>query len=82
MVSESRNGLELLIRIANFLGTALLVAGAGFGIYYVAAGNYVDESGILVEEFWALGLAWFFVIGSVFMAATGLILRLIGRRQT
>jgi len=81
MVVESRSGRELLIRIANFLGTAFLVAGAGFGIYYVAAGNYVDESGTLIEEFWALGLAWFFVLGSVFMATLGLILRLVARRR-
>lgn len=82
MASESRRGLVLFIRIANFLGTTFLVAGVGFGIYYVAAGNYIDESGALIEEFWALGLAWFFVLGSVFMATLGLILRLVARRRT
>ena len=82
MASESRRGLELFIRIANFLGTAFLFAGVGFGIYFVAAGNYIDESGTLIEEFWALGSAWIFILASVFMAMLGLVLRLVTRRRT
>ena len=82
MASESRSGLELLIRIASFLGTTFLIIGAGLGVYFMAAGSYVDESGALIEEFWALGLAWFFVLGSVFMATLGLILRLLVRRRS
>ena len=74
--------LRRLTRATDLLGTIFLIVGVGLGIYYVAAGSYVDESGALIEEFWALGSAWIFILSSVSMAATGLILRLISRRRT
>jgi nitrate reductase gamma subunit len=73
--------LRRLTRATDLLGTIFLIFGAVLGVYYVAAGSYVDESGALIEEFWALGSAWIFILSSIFMAATGLILRLISRRQ-
>ena len=35
-------------------------------VYYNLSPNYVDEQGVLVEKFWALGLASFGLVGSVF----------------
>ena len=34
-------------------------------IYYNLSPNYVDEQGVLVEQFWAAGLASFGLTGSV-----------------
>ena len=34
-------------------------------LYYNLSPNYVDEQGFLVEEFWAIGLASFGLVGSV-----------------
>jgi hypothetical protein len=41
----------------NYWLSGLLVS-LGFGLmaYFVVVGSYVDESGYLVEEFWAWGL--------------------------
>jgi nitrate reductase gamma subunit len=72
--------LRRLTRATDLLGTIFLLVGVGLGIYYVAAGSYVDESGALIEEFWALGSAWIFVLASVFMAMLGLVLRLVARK--
>jgi len=34
-------------------------------LYYNVAPSYVDEQGFLIEEFWAIGLASFGLLGSV-----------------
>ena len=43
-----------------------VVASLALLVYYNLSPNYVDEQGVLVEEFWALGLASFGMVGSVF----------------
>jgi len=43
----------------------LIVASVGLLIYYNLSPNYVDENGLLVEEFWALGLASFGLMGAI-----------------
>lgn len=43
----------------------VIVASVGLLIYYNLSPNYVDENGWLVEEFWALGLASFGIVGSL-----------------
>jgi len=35
-------------------------------LYYNLQPNHVDEQGLLIEEFWAMGLASFGLVGSVF----------------
>ena len=43
----------------------MIVASVGLLIYYNLSPNYVDENGWLIEEFWALGLASFGIVGSL-----------------
>ena len=80
---QSRNLAEVIIKVVNLLGTLALVLGVSLGIYYVASGgSSVDDSGLLVEEFWALALSWFFVLSSVALAAIGLLMRLIRNKRS
>ncbi|MBT5088732.1 MAG: DUF3955 domain-containing protein [Micrococcales bacterium] len=43
----------------------VIVASVGLLIYYNLSPNYVDENGWLIEEFWALGLASFGLVGAI-----------------
>ena len=43
----------------------VIVASVGLLIYCNLSPNYVDENGWLIEEFWALGLASFGIVGSL-----------------
>ena len=43
----------------------VIVASVGLLIYYNLSPNYVDENGWLIEEFWALALASFGIMGAV-----------------
>ena len=80
---QNRNLAEVIIKAVNLLGTLALVLGASLGIYYVASGgSTVADSGLLVEEFWALALSWFFVLSSVALAAIGLLMRLIRNKRS
>ena len=82
-MGQNRNPTEVIIKAVNLLGTLALVLGVSLGIYYVASGgSRVDDSGLLVEEFWALGLSWFFVLSAVALAAIGLLLRLLRNRRS
>ena len=80
---QNRNLAEVIIKAVNLLGTLALVLGLSLGIYYVASGgSEVDESGLLVEEFWALALSWVFVLSSVALATIGLLLRLLRNKRS
>ena len=80
---QNRNLAEVIIKAVNLLGTLALVLGVSLGIYYVASGgSRVDDSGLLVEEFWALALSWFFVLSSVALAAIGLLMRLVRNKRS
>ena len=80
---QSRNLVEVIIKAVNLLGTLALVLGVSLGIYYVASGGSgVDDSGLLVEEFWALALSWFFVLSSVALATIGLLMRLVRNKRS
>ncbi|MGA1201078.1 MAG: DUF3955 domain-containing protein [Aquiluna sp.] len=82
-MGQNRNLAEVIIKAVNLLGTLALVLGVSLGIYYVASGgSTVDDSGLLVEEFWALALSWFFVLSSVALAAIGLLMRLLRNRRS
>ncbi len=43
----------------------VIVASVGLLIYYNLSPNYVDENGWLIEEFWALALANFGILGAI-----------------
>ena len=82
-MGQSRNLSEVIIKAVNLLGTLALVLGVSLGIYYVASGgSSVDDSGLLVEEFWALALSWGLVLSSVALAAIGLLLRLLRNKRS
>jgi len=82
-VRQNRNLAEVIIKAVNLLGTLALVLGVSLGIYYVASGgSSVDDSGLLVEEFWALALSWVFVLSSVALATIGLLLRLLRNKRS
>jgi len=82
-VRQNRNLAEVIIKAVNLLGTLALVLGVSLGIYYVASGgSSADDSGLLVEEFWALALSWFFVLSSVALAAIGLLMRLVRNKRS
>ncbi|MGA1767802.1 MAG: DUF3955 domain-containing protein [Aquiluna sp.] len=82
-MGQNRNLAEVIIKAVNLLGTLALVLGVSLGIYYVASGgSTVDDSGLLVEEFWALALSWFFVLSSVALAAIGLLMRLVRNKRS
>ena len=82
-MGQNRNPTEVIIKAVNLLGTLALVLGVSLGIYYVASGgSTVDDSGLLVEEFWALALSWFFILSAVALAAIGLLLRLLRNRRS
>lgn len=53
--------------------------------YYGASGSYVAEDGLLVEEFWALALGSFGLIGAVFLGlltgAVALVRMMIRKRN-
>ena len=82
-MGRDNNLTEVIIKAVNLLGTLALVLGLSLGIYYVASGgSEVDESGLLVEEFWALALSWVFVLSSVALATIGLLLRLLRNKRS
>ena len=82
-MGRDNNLTEVIIKAVNLLGTLALVLGVSLGIYYVASGgSSVDDSGLLVEEFWALALSWVFVLSSVALATIGLLLRLLRNKRS
>ena len=70
-----------LHKVVDTLGTLSLLATFGLGVYYVASGQSIDEDGVLVEEFWALGSAWLFMFAAIFFAMWGAVLRIRARKK-
>ena len=70
-----------LHKVVDTLGTLSLLATFGLGIYYLASGQSIDEDGVLVEEFWALGLAWLFMFAAIFFAMWSVVLRIRARKK-
>ena len=70
-----------LHKVVDTFGTLSLLATFGLGMYYVASGQSVDEDGVLVEEFWALGSAWLFMFAAIFFAMWSAVLRIRARKQ-
>ena len=70
-----------LHKVVDTFGTLSLLATFGLGVYYVASGQSIDEDGVLVEEFWALGLAWLFMFAAIFFAMWSVVLRIRARKK-
>ena len=70
-----------LHKVVDTFGTLSLLATFGLGVYYVASGQSVDEEGLLVEEFWALGSAWLFMFAAIFFAMWSAVLRIRARKK-
>lgn len=58
----------------NILAFALTFMWLALWIIYAINGQYVDETGLLVEEFWALALGWFCLILAIGLWVTRLFL--------
>ena len=69
------------LKVVNLLGTLSLLAAVGLGAYYLLARSSVDETGLLVEEFWALGLAWIFFFTAMSSAMVSAVLMVRSRRK-
>lgn len=52
-------------KIGFSIAGALFLSSAALLIFYGASGSYVAEDGLLVEEFWALALGSFALIGAI-----------------
>lgn len=70
-----------LHKAVDVLGTLSLLATLGFGSYYVSAGQSIDDQGFLVEEFWALGLAWLFMFSAILFAMVSAVLKIRGGKK-
>lgn len=70
-----------LHKVVDTFGTLSLLATFCLGIYYLASGQSIDEDGVLVEEFWALGLAWLFMFAAIFFAMWSVVLRIRARKK-
>ncbi len=70
-----------LHKVVDTFGTLSLLATFSLGIYYLASGQSIDEDGVLVEEFWALGLAWLFMFAAIFFAMWSVVLRIRARKK-
>ena len=70
-----------LHKVVDTFGTLSLLATFSLGIYYLAYGQSIDEDGVLVEEFWALGLAWLFMFAAIFFAMWSVVLRVRARKK-
>lgn len=70
-----------LHKVVDTFGTLSLLTTFGLGIYYLVSGQSIDEDGVLVEEFWALGLAWLFMFAAIFFAMWSVVLRIRARKK-
>ncbi|MFY9325445.1 MAG: DUF3955 domain-containing protein [Candidatus Nanopelagicales bacterium] len=70
--------LKRFLKVANI---GLFLLGIGLMAYFVLAGSYVDESGVLIEEFaaWALGILM--VLLSLIGFLIWAIIALVGRSR-
>lgn len=61
--------MSLITRIGLSTAGALFLIAIALLAFYGASGSYVAEDGLLVEEFWALALGTFALIGATFVSA-------------
>jgi len=66
--------VTLTTRIGLYIAGALFLVAISLLGFYGASGSYVAEDGLLVEEFWALALGSFALLGSTLVGLlTGVI---------
>lgn len=66
--------MTLTTRIGLSIAGASLLLAMALLAFYGASGSYVAEDGLLVEEFWALALGSFALLGGIFVGLlTGVI---------
>ena len=53
------------VKIGLSTAGLLFIFGASLIVFYNASGSYVDEDGLLVEEFWALALGSFSFVAAI-----------------
>jgi len=70
-----------LHKVVDTFGTLSLLATFGLGVYYLASGQSIDDNGVLVEEFWALGSAWLFLFAAILLAMWSAVLRIRARKK-
>ena len=66
--------MTLTTKIGLSIAGVMLLTATGLLTFYGASDSYVAEDGLLVEEFWALALGSFALIGAIVVVLiTGLI---------
>ena len=77
--------MTLVTKSGLSIAGVLALASMALLFYYGASGSYVAEDGLLVEEFWALALGSFGLIGAIFFSlltgAVGLVRMLIRKMK-
>jgi hypothetical protein len=76
--------MSLIRKIGLLTAGVLFAVGASLIIFYNASGSYVDEDGLLVEEFWALALGSFTILAAIIIGVISgfpSLMRLVRRRK-
>ena len=68
--------MTLASKIGLSIAGAMLLVSIALLAFYGASGSYVAEDGLLVEEFWALALGSFGLIGAIFIGSLTAIIAL------
>jgi hypothetical protein len=55
-----------MIKLLARVSLILMGFGGGLITYFVTAGSYVDQTGLLVEEFWAWALGIYLLLAGIF----------------
>lgn len=67
---------------ASLSGAILVIAGVLLFLIKGARVEYVDEAGILHENFWMIGIGWLLIFAGIITLAVNLILNLRSRKKT
>jgi hypothetical protein len=57
--------MSLIRKIGLSTAGLLFIFGVSLIAFYSASGSYVDEDGLLVEDFWALALGSFTILAAI-----------------
>ncbi len=68
--------MTLTTKIGLSISGSLFLVAMALLAFYGASGSYVAEDGLLVEEFWALALGSFGLIGAIFIGSLTAIIAL------
>ena len=76
--------MSLIRKIGLSIAGVFFIVGVSLLAIYVTSGSYVNEDGLLVEEFWALALGSFTILAAIIVGMiSGLpsLVRLVGGRK-